>query len=182
MNKALVVVAHGSRREASNEEVRALAERLSRMPGNEYDSVTAAFLELAEPLIPDGVVQAIDAGVELFTATLVDDLLWEDGRVAGVRTRRGDLRSRVVVGADGVNSTVAEKANLMPKLKPEELGLIVRQILDLPAEVIEERLLLRPGEGALSMFIRQVQGPGGRTGVYHGEIYSNRDSLSMTLR
>ena len=64
MNKALVVVAHGSRREASNEEVRALAERLSRMPGNEYDSVTAAFLELAEPLIPDGVVQAIDAGAQ----------------------------------------------------------------------------------------------------------------------
>ena len=64
MKKALVVVAHGSRREASNEEVRALAERLALMPGNEYDSVTAAFLELAEPLIPDGVVQAIDAGAQ----------------------------------------------------------------------------------------------------------------------
>jgi electron transfer flavoprotein-quinone oxidoreductase len=125
--------------------------------------------------------EAEEAGVELFTATLVDDLLWEEGRVAGVRTRRGDLRSRVVIGADGVNSTVAKKANLMPKLKPEELGLIVRQILDLPAEVIEERLVLRPGEGALSAFVRQVQGPGGRTGVYYGEIYSNRDSLSMTL-
>ncbi len=64
MKKALVVVAHGSRREASNDEVRALAERLALMPGNAYDSVTAAFLELAEPLIPDGVVQAIDAGAQ----------------------------------------------------------------------------------------------------------------------
>lgn len=125
--------------------------------------------------------EAEAAGVELFTATLVEDLLWEEGQVTGVRTRRGDLRARVVIGADGVNSTVAEKAELMPKLQPGELGLIARQVLDLPAEVIEERLLLRPGEGALSMFIGQVQGPGGRSGVYYGEIYSNHDSLSMTL-
>jgi sirohydrochlorin ferrochelatase len=60
--KALVVVAHGSRREASNDEVRALAERLGEMPGNGFDTVSAAFLELAEPLIPDGVVAAVDSG------------------------------------------------------------------------------------------------------------------------
>ncbi|MGD9047781.1 MAG: hypothetical protein PVF77_06990, partial [Anaerolineae bacterium] len=75
----------------------------------------------------------------------------------------------------------AEKTGLMPKLQPNELGLIARQVLHLPAKVIEERLLLRPGEGALSMFIGQVQGPGGGSGVYYGEIYANRDSLSMTL-
>jgi electron transfer flavoprotein-quinone oxidoreductase len=125
--------------------------------------------------------EAQDAGVELFTATLVEDLLWEEGLVAGVHTRRGDLRARVVIGADGVNSTVAEKAGLMPKLQPDEVYLIARQVLDLPAEVIEERLTLGPGEGALSIFVGQVQGPAGRTGVYYSEIYSNRDSLSMTM-
>ena len=125
--------------------------------------------------------EAEAAGVELFTATLVEDLLWEAGRVAGVRTRRGDLRARVVIGADGVNSTVADKAGLMPKLQPDEVGLIARQILDLPPQVIEERLLLQPGEGALSMFTGRVEGPGGRSSVYHGEIYTNHDSLSMTL-
>lgn len=62
MKKALVVVAHGSRREASNDEVRALAVRLAGMPGNDFDSVSAAFLELAEPLIPDGILAAVDAG------------------------------------------------------------------------------------------------------------------------
>ena len=81
--------------------------------------------------------EAVDAGAELFTATLVEDLLWEGGRVAGVRTRRGDLRARVVIGADGVNSTVAEKAALRPKLTPAEVSLITREILDLPDEVIE---------------------------------------------
>ena len=55
MKKALVVVAHGSRREASNDEVRALASRLADMPDTGYDSVTAAFLELAEPLMKEGL-------------------------------------------------------------------------------------------------------------------------------
>jgi electron transfer flavoprotein-quinone oxidoreductase len=124
--------------------------------------------------------QAVDAGAELFTATLVEDLLWEDGRVAGVRTRRGDLRARVVIGADGVNSTVAEKSALRPRLTPPEVSLIIREILDLPADVIEERFVLRPGEGIISLFIGVVSGVDGREGVYYTELYTNQDSLSLT--
>ena len=125
--------------------------------------------------------EAESAGVELFNATLVEDLLWEDDRVAGVHTRRGDLRARVVIGADGVNSVVSEKAGLMPRFQTDELVLIARQVLDLPAEVIEERLNVRPGEGALSMYYGRVRGPTGETGVYAGEIYSNHDSFSMGM-
>ena len=78
--------------------------------------------------------EAVNAGAELIPATLVEDLIWENGRVAGVRTRRGDLRARVVIGADGVNSTVAEKSGLRSPPQPAEVSLIVRQVLDLPAE------------------------------------------------
>jgi electron transfer flavoprotein-quinone oxidoreductase len=124
--------------------------------------------------------QAVDAGAELFSATLVEDLLWDNGRVAGVRTRRGDLWARVVIGADGVNSTVAEKSGLRPRLRPAEVSLITREILDLPAEVIEERFALRPGEGVLSLFTGVVSGVDGREGVYYTELYTNRDSLSLT--
>jgi electron transfer flavoprotein-quinone oxidoreductase len=124
--------------------------------------------------------EAEKAGAELFTETVVEDLLWEAGRVAGVHTRRGDLRARVVVGADGVNSTVAEKAGVRDTLAPAEVSLITRQILDLPSEVIEERFQLRPREGALSLFTGVETGPTGKRGIYHTEIYTNRDSLSMT--
>jgi electron transfer flavoprotein-quinone oxidoreductase len=124
--------------------------------------------------------EAVNAGAELFTATLVEDLLWENGRVAGVRTRRGDLRARVVIGADSVNSTVAEKSGLLPKLTPPEVSLIIRQVLDLPAEVIEERFVLRPGEGIISLFIGIISGADGQEGVYYTELYTNRDSLSLT--
>ena len=62
MNKTrLLVVAHGSRREASNDEVRDLATKLDGMP-HQYGSVKPAFLELAEPSIPDGIRAAIFDG------------------------------------------------------------------------------------------------------------------------
>ncbi len=63
MNKALLLVAHGSRRATSNDEVRAVAERLAAA-SDEYVLVRAAFLELAEPLIPDGIEQCIAEGAD----------------------------------------------------------------------------------------------------------------------
>jgi electron transfer flavoprotein-quinone oxidoreductase len=124
--------------------------------------------------------EAVRAGAELFTGTLVEDLLWQDGRVAGVRTVRGDLAARVVIGADGVNSTVAEKSGLRARPGPAEVSLITREVLDLPAPVIEERFALRPGEGILNLFIGQVSDADGRPGVYYTELYTNQDSLSLT--
>jgi sirohydrochlorin ferrochelatase len=58
---SLLIVAHGSRREASNDEVRALAG-IIRDRVTDYDSVEPAFLELAEPSIPDGIRAAIKNG------------------------------------------------------------------------------------------------------------------------
>ncbi len=58
----LVLVAHGSRRSASNDEVRELAERLRARSGGRYVCVEAAFLELAEPSIPDGIECCIRQG------------------------------------------------------------------------------------------------------------------------
>ena len=64
MKRGLVLVAHGSRRESSNEEVRFVAAQLTKQAGEKYEMVLSAFLELAEPLIPDGVQQCLDAGME----------------------------------------------------------------------------------------------------------------------
>ena len=62
--RALLVVAHGSRREASNDEIRDLAARLRRLADNRFDMIEAAFLELAEPSIPDGIQHCLDAGAD----------------------------------------------------------------------------------------------------------------------
>jgi len=52
---SLLIIAHGSRRAASNDEVRALADSVRAQPGQAYAHVEAAFLELAEPSIAEGL-------------------------------------------------------------------------------------------------------------------------------
>ncbi len=61
------------------------------------------------------VEAAVAAGAELREHFTVRELLWEDGRVVGVRGRTQggaevDERARIVVGADGGNSIVAREA------------------------------------------------------------------------
>ncbi len=58
----LLLVAHGSRREASNQEVRELTDRLAQRIGGDYDGVDCAFLELAPPSIPEAIDQAVAQG------------------------------------------------------------------------------------------------------------------------
>ena len=60
--KALLLVAHGSRRKQSNDEVVLLAEKLKNECSQQYNIVNAAFLELSEILIPDGIRQCITDG------------------------------------------------------------------------------------------------------------------------
>lgn len=59
---ALLLVAHGSRRAASNDEIRMLTDKLREQAGARFDDVRCAFLELAEPSIPDGIEECIQAG------------------------------------------------------------------------------------------------------------------------
>jgi sirohydrochlorin ferrochelatase len=59
--KALLLVAHGSRRDNSNEEIRELTRSL-RERNREFDCVDCAFLELAEPSIPNGLRELISRG------------------------------------------------------------------------------------------------------------------------
>lgn len=59
----MLLVAHGSRHESSNDEVRALTAKLAGS-GSQFDHVDCAFLELATPSIPDGMRRAIEAGAD----------------------------------------------------------------------------------------------------------------------
>jgi len=64
---ALLLIAHGSRREASNQEVRELATRLEHIAGDRFNPVIPAFLELAEPDIQTGVDLCVEAGATSVT-------------------------------------------------------------------------------------------------------------------
>lgn len=60
--QALLLIAHGSRRVESNTEVRALTSDLATRARADYPIVRCAFLELAEPSIPDGIEHCIQEG------------------------------------------------------------------------------------------------------------------------
>ena len=50
---------------------------------------------------------AATAGAEVRTQTAITGLVHDRGRVAGVKTKSGELRAPLVVGADGIRSAVA---------------------------------------------------------------------------
>jgi len=62
--KALLLIAHGSRRKESNDEVVVIADRLKSICSGQYDIIHSGFLELAETLIPDGIKKCVDDGAK----------------------------------------------------------------------------------------------------------------------
>ncbi len=125
------------------------------------------------------VDKARDAGTLVVTGTVVDDLLYEGEQVVGVKTRRadGDVRAKVVILADGVNSLLAQKAGLRNELGPHDIGLGLKELIALPAKTINERFGVIGNAGAayavIGDFARGI--PGG------GFIYTNKESISIGI-
>jgi electron transfer flavoprotein-quinone oxidoreductase len=120
---------------------------------------------------------AAAAGAELITSTVATGLLHDSrGAVVGVRTDRpaGDLRARMVIACDGVNSFLAKEAGLLPRADPARHTLGVKEVLDLPAPVIEERFGLGPREGIDIEMLGATRGISGG-----GFLYTNADTVSV---
>lgn len=63
----LLLIAHGSRIEDSNQAVHSLAQKLRDRVGAEWDEVGCAFLELGKPSIPEAIDQAVAKGAQALT-------------------------------------------------------------------------------------------------------------------
>lgn len=104
----------------------------------------------------------------------VDNIIEEGGKIVGVVAGEDEMRAQVVIAADGVNSILAQKAGLRSDLTPHEIGVGVKEIIELPASVIEDRFHLSAHEGAARMIL------GGSNGVNGGGfLYTNRESISL---
>ena len=57
--KALVIIAHGSRREESNHEIEYLTNEVRNLVKNEFEIVEYSFLEMAKPLLIDTIENVI---------------------------------------------------------------------------------------------------------------------------
>ena len=75
---ALLILAHGSRKKRSNDEVQSLAQRYEVAYPDQFDAVYAGFMELAQPDIHMTIRTAIDAGATQLTI-LPYFLIWTVG-------------------------------------------------------------------------------------------------------
>lgn len=65
--KALLLIAHGSNRQESNQEIQVLAEKLA-VSSRGFDLVQCAFLELTQPSIPSALEDLVRHGADDITA------------------------------------------------------------------------------------------------------------------
>ncbi|MBI2865477.1 MAG: FAD-dependent oxidoreductase [Chloroflexi bacterium] len=123
------------------------------------------------------VGKAEEAGAMFVPGMRVDDLLWEGDRVAGIKVGDEAMPADVVIAADGVNSLLAQKAKLRGELQAHHVATGVKEVIELPREVIEERFGLSGDEGMANEYTGWcTQGVAG--GAF---LYTNKESLSLGL-
>jgi electron transfer flavoprotein-quinone oxidoreductase len=124
--------------------------------------------------------KAEEAGAFLMPGVRVDSLLTEPGpdgtpTVVGVRAGDDELRARVVVAADGVNSFLASSVGLRQKQPTNHLAVGVKAVIRLPRADIESRFGVSGDRGAAHAIVGDCTlGIGGG-----GFIYTNTESLSL---
>jgi len=109
MNTALLLMAHGSREPGANDDLHHVAAAMRRRGG--FDIVAAAFLELAEPSIPEAAARCVEQGAG--RVVLLPYFL-----SAGVHVRR-DLtafREELLARFPGVEFRLAEPLGQHPQL------------------------------------------------------------------
>jgi len=121
--------------------------------------------------------KAEEVKVTLITGIRVDDLWREDGRVRGVIAAGDKVAADVVVLAEGAVSTLVQRAGLRSALTPAEESVGVKETIELPAGIVEERFAVDERSGAAFIFAGSVSG-GCRGG---GFLYTNKTTLSLGL-
>lgn len=121
--------------------------------------------------------KAEEAGAVLAAGVRVDELLVQDGKVVGVKAGEDVLEADVVILADGVNSLLAQQVGLRQELHPHQVAVGVKEVIELPEQVIADRFNLSGDEGLSWLFAGACTG-----GIMGGGfLYTNKSSLSLGL-
>ncbi len=120
--------------------------------------------------------KAEEAGAMILPDTMVEDLVWKEKQVVGVKSGEEELKAKLIIIAEGANSLLVEKANLMKKPKPKHYALGMKETYELSSKKIEERFHLSENEGISNEILGHTKGiPGG------GFYYTNKETVSFGL-
>ncbi len=119
--------------------------------------------------------KAEQAGAIVATGLEAEDLLWDKNGIRGIKAGGDEIPASVVIACDGVNSILAEKAGLRNKLSSRDVKQGIKEVIQLPRKLIEQRFNLNREEGIAWEFIGSFT-----TGVPGGAfLYTNKESLSI---
>ncbi|MFV2014642.1 MAG: FAD-dependent oxidoreductase [Candidatus Heimdallarchaeota archaeon] len=126
--------------------------------------------------------QAEEAGVAVLSGITIDELVFEDGKVVGVRQGEEELFAPITIIAEGANPRLLLKHNLT-YVKDEgrydysDMMIGLKEVISLDKKVLEERFLLDEGSGIAGEF---VLGNLNESNVKAGGFfYTNKNSLSL---
>jgi electron transfer flavoprotein-quinone oxidoreductase len=122
--------------------------------------------------------KAVEAGADLLTGCLVDELITNGKTIGGVRIGqdRAEIQAPITIVCDGAISLLAKKAGLRESPEPNALALGVKALFRLKEEEIDERFGLVRDQGCSQEFIGCTKGIRGG-----GFIYTQTQSLSVGL-
>lgn len=121
--------------------------------------------------------QAENAGAQCITGIRVDRLVVENGKVIGVEADGDVLEAKTVILADGVNSLLAEQLGMTKPVAAENVAVGVKELIELPQEVLQNRFNLQGNEGVAWLFAGAPTD--GLMGG--GFLYTNQNTLSLGL-
>lgn len=116
-----------------------------------------------------------EAGVMIMPNVRVDTLIKEGEQIVGVKAAEDELKARIVVLADGVNSFLAQEADIRPKQPPKNIAVGVKSVIGLPKKVMEDRFRIKDNEGVAYAIVGDCT----QTVAGGGFLYTNAESVSI---
>lgn len=145
--------------------------------GKEQSPQTASYSVLRSIFDAWLAEEAEAAGVEIISGIRVDELLIRDGVVCGVIAGDDELEAKVTILADGVNSLLAQKAGMRKEFSPSHLAVGIKELVSLPASVIEDRFQADSDTGTAVMYAGSIT-----DGAFGGGfLYTNKESISLGI-
>ncbi|MBS0044470.1 FAD-dependent oxidoreductase [Shewanella sp. M16] len=123
------------------------------------------------------MAKAEEVGAQFITGIRVEEILTQDGKVIGVKADGDELTAKSVILAEGVNPILGEQLGMVSRIKSEVMAVGVKELIELPQAVIQDRFNLTDDEGCAWLFA----GSPANGLMGGGFIYTNKTTVSLGI-
>jgi electron transfer flavoprotein-quinone oxidoreductase len=117
-----------------------------------------------------------EKGALIVPQMVVEDFIYKDNELCGIIANGDEMQCDVIVLSDGANSLLAEKSGLRTLSNPQDYAVGIKELIELPRKVINDRFNLCEGEGTANLFLGASNSVEGG-----GFLYTNQDSVSLGI-